>query len=83
MTLEGQKAGERIVKVVNQMRAATALPIRVLTAKEARALTFIQRERALGRSCSVRSVAKAVGLRSSRSGARIVYLLITKGFVKV
>ena len=82
MTPEGQEVGERIVKAVKMMKLQTVVPTRVMTAKEALALIFIQREHALGRSYSVRRVAKAVGLKSSRSGARIVNSLITKGFMK-
>lgn len=54
----------------------------LLTAKESRALAFIQKELKNGNSPSVRAVAAAMGMKSSRSGLGLIRSLITKGRLK-
>jgi hypothetical protein len=51
----------------------------VLTPLEEKALRFIQRQQAKGRFPTVREVAKAAGRKSSRTGAKILHELRSKG----
>jgi LexA DNA binding domain len=55
--------------------------VETLTEKQKAALVFIKNELAHGKQPSVRTMAKAAGLRSSRSGARIIHSLISKGIL--
>lgn len=52
-----------------------------LTLQERTALEFLKAEIGRGRSPSVREIASAVSLRSSRSGARVLRSLIAKGIL--
>lgn len=51
------------------------------TEQEQKALTFLQDEMSQGRSPSIRDLSKVMGFRSSRSGFRLLNLLIAKGWV--
>ena len=51
------------------------------TEQEQRAIAFIGSEMKQGKAPSIRGITKAIGLRSSRSGFRLVEQLISKGFV--
>jgi len=53
-----------------------------LTEKEFKAFNFIRSELQRGHSPSVREVAKAIGLTSSRSGARAIKILVEKGILR-
>jgi hypothetical protein len=52
-----------------------------LSKHEIAALTFIRESLKNGRSPSVREVCRAVGLRSSRSGLRIINKLMSKRYL--
>jgi hypothetical protein len=57
------------------------LPAPELTDQEQHALKFIRKELGKGHSPSVRKVTRAIGLRSSRSGQRIITTLIGKSIL--
>ena len=52
-----------------------------LTEREAAAIAFVHREREQGRTASARTLAKAMGLRSSRSGFKLTKSLADKGYL--
>jgi len=52
-----------------------------LSKRETKALAFIRAEIDRGHSPSVREIAKAVGVRSSRTGHKIVQVLLLRGLV--
>ncbi len=51
------------------------------TEQEQKALAFLQDEISQGRSASIRDLCKAIGFRSSRSGFRLLNVLILKEWV--
>lgn len=53
-------------------KEAEVVPGIALTLNEEKTVAFIRSERKEGRSPGVRKIAQVVGLRSSRSGARIL-----------
>ncbi len=53
-----------------------------LSVEAFKALTFLREEINHGRSPSIRDLCAAMGFHSSRSGFRLLNMLITKGFVK-
>ena len=72
---------EAIVKRIqarSEFEAAAEIP---LSPNEERALAFIRSELKKGRSPGVRKIAQAVGLRSSRSGLKLVRSLKIKGLL--
>ena len=78
-TEEGMQFSEDVHKHLERWRKAPEGP--VLTERESRALAFINRERAKGRSPSVREVTKAIGFKSSRTGYMIVKNLKMRGLM--
>jgi LexA DNA binding domain len=67
--------------VSGETRLSHAEQIETLSNKQKDALAFTRRELSHGRQPSVRDVSKAMGLRSSRSGALTVNSLIGKGLL--
>jgi hypothetical protein len=57
--------------LLTESRGTNPRLLRTLSERESKALTFITQELAAGRQPSARSVANAVGLRSSRSGLKL------------
>ncbi|MBE7498992.1 MAG: hypothetical protein HS113_01515 [Verrucomicrobiales bacterium] len=53
-----------------------------LTDEERVALEFVRAEKARGHFPSVRDVARVIGAKSSRSGARVVNRLIENGLIR-
>ena len=58
-----------------------ASPLKPVRADQASGGRFIAAEIEEGRTASVRGVAEAVGLKSSRSGRKLVNNLIAKGWI--
>lgn len=81
-TPDSDKLLERIGKASPQKKEEQEVERPSLTLHEERALRFIQREQAKGRFPTVREVAKATGMRSSRTGAKLVNTLFDKGAVE-
>ena len=74
-----------IISTKNRGEESSSLgktPAAELTEREQEALKFINEQILLKRQPSVRDVAQAVGLKSSRSGARMVDSLIAKGYLR-
>ncbi len=80
-TPEGMHSYERLVAISASIKARTSPPKPSLTTREEKALAYIKRERSKGRSPSTRGVARAVGLRSSRSGYLVLGQLKSKGVI--
>src|SRR5437773_1277197 len=71
---------KRVVEEAEKL-SATRPKLPALSVRETKALDFIRCSLGAGTSPSVRQVCQAVGLRSSRSGLRLVNKLISKGYV--
>jgi LexA DNA binding domain len=81
-TPEGRETHEKLQALVSRIEERQKPAPPSLSDQEERALRFIRKRLKAGRSPSVREVARALGLKSSRSGSRILNLLINKGIVK-
>jgi len=83
-TPEGQRQFaefESIMQRIQSRKEAEAIPDIPLTPNEEKALTFIRNDLKKGRSSGVRKIAQAGGLKSSRSGARLLRSLKIKGLL--
>jgi alanine-alpha-ketoisovalerate/valine-pyruvate aminotransferase len=80
-TPEGQMVGEQVASFLEQHNDYYKHETEELTDKEKSALTYIEYELSKGKRPTVRGVAEAVGLRSSRMGQKVVDGLVGKGVV--
>src|SRR5437667_8125683 len=80
-TSEGEKLGEEIRRLLERWRKQEKSQLTKLTEQEEKAFKFIKEELLLKRQPTVRDVARHLGLKSSRWGARIINRLIVKGIL--
>lgn len=77
-TDEGTEFYKQFVAVFQK---APQLPMVILTPNETKALHYIRKKQQRGHSPSVREVTRTIGLRSSRSGHKIITSLRSKGII--
>jgi len=82
-TAEGKLVGEQISRIVDSMKEKDKPKPVQLTEKEQLAFAYIKGQLSHGIQPTVRGVAKAVGLKSSRSGVRIIDKLIAQGYLRL
>lgn len=70
---------EALMQRIQSRREVEAIPGIALTPNEEKALEFIRGELKEGHFPGVRKIAQAVGFKSSRSGARLLQTLRSKG----
>lgn len=75
-----ERLEELIERIQNRIRGVEQVRP-PLSESESRALAFIERQLRKGHSPSTREVTKAIGLRSSRSGHKVVHSLRRKGLL--
>lgn len=80
-TDEGIKVGLQIAATLKRLQERSEAEVEKLSIKEEVALAFIKGQLLQGKSPSVRDVAEEVKFKSSKSGARLVNMLIFKGYV--
>lgn len=81
-TAEGMETFERMERIMHAIESRTKASVQDLPPKERRVLTYIKKALKQGHSPSVREVTQAMGLKSSRSGQRVLNSLLTKGVIR-
>jgi LexA DNA binding domain len=81
-TPEGIDTLEQMQRIFSKVQVKSEQEALSLTDREIKAFRFIKKQVEIGKSPSVREIARAVNLKSSRSGARMVDNLVAKGVLK-
>lgn len=80
---EIEEMGVRLLRLFSIISVPEQKPSRIEpTEQEQKAIAYISSEIKSGRSPSIRDITKAMGLRSSHSGFRLLNRLIEKGMIR-